>query len=118
MKLEQEILRYSTKNGYAITSYTDINCSCGSSEFHLYSDDNEGGAFVVCSKCRAEQDIENSRGYIKEALNNICNCDNDKLKIGVGKAYYPDSNDNRWVYIGAECGKCGLLGVYVDWKEN
>lgn len=118
MSLNKEVERYSKLNGYPISNYEDISCTCGGDEFHLYSDDDEGGAFVICVACKAEHDIESSRDYIEESQNNICNCDNDRLNIGVGKAYYPESNDPRWVYVGAHCGKCGLDGVYVDWKQN
>ena len=118
MSLKKEIERYSRLNGYPIASYDDVDCTCGNKEFLLYSDDDEGGAFVICSSCKLEKDIENSREYIEEPLNNICSCDNDSLSIGVGRAYYPESNDLRWVYVGAHCGKYGLGGVYVDWKQN
>ncbi len=118
MNLEKEIERYSKLNGYPISSYKNINCSCGGKEFYLYSDDDNGGAFLICTASKAEHDIENSRAYIEVPQNNICNCDNDNLNIGVGKACYSGSSDPRWIYIGAHCGKCGLDGVYVGWKEN
>lgn len=118
MNLKKEIERYSKLNGYPSSSYEDIRCSCDNNEFQLYSDDNEGGCFLKCSVCKVEQDIEDSREYIENAQQNICNCDNDSLNIGVGKAYYSESNELKWVYIGAHCGKCNLDGVYVDWKQN
>lgn len=118
MKLEQEVLRYSRKNGFPISEFQELTCLCGSLKFHLYSDDEEGGAYVICSQCHTDQDIENSRQYIEEACNNICNCENDHLKVGVGKAFYKDSNELCWVYVGAHCDKCGLAGVYSDWKER
>ena len=118
MSLKKEIERYSKLNEYPTSSYEDIKCSCGSNKFHLFSDDNEGGSFLICSVCSTERDIENSRKYIEDAQQNICNCDNDSLNIGVGKAYYSDSNDSSWVYVGAHCSNCNLDGVYVDWKNN
>jgi len=118
MKLEEEIKRYSELNGYPISEYSDIVCSCGCTEFHLFSDDEEGGAFAVCQKCGEEKDIEQSKKYIEESVNNICNCDNEILNIGVGKAYYEGSSEPRWIYVGCHCNKCGLDGVYVDWKQN
>ncbi|MCZ4339896.1 hypothetical protein [Shewanella colwelliana] len=118
MNLKNEIERYSNLNGYPATSYEDLICNCGCKELHLYSDDDEGGAYVVCASCGTEYDIESSRTYIEEPQNNICNCDNDQFNIGVGKAFYPESNEARWVYVGAHCGKCGLDGVYVDWKQS
>ena len=118
MSLNKEIERYSQLNGYAIENYHDITCSCGRNEFELYSDDTEGGAFVVCTTCGAEHDIENSRQYIEEITHNISTCDNDSLNAGYGISYYPKSSDPRWIYVGAHCRKCGLSGVYVDWKVN
>ncbi len=118
MNLKKEIERYSKLNGYVISSYEGMTCACGNNDFHLYSDDDEGGAFIVCAACKAECDIENSREYIEEAQNNICNCDNDSFHIGIGKAYYSKSNEPLWVYVGAHCAKCGLDGVYVDWKQS
>jgi hypothetical protein len=118
MNLEREIKRYSGLNGYPITQFKHLSCSCGGSEFYLFSDDNEGGAFAICTACSLEQDIENSKRYIEEKQQNICNCDNEKLNIGIGKAYFEGSKDLRWIYVGAECNDCGLSGVYVDWKES
>jgi hypothetical protein len=118
MKLECEIKRYSENNGYPISTYEAISCSCGEKQFHLYSDDEEGGAYVVCASCGIDWEIESSRKYIEQPLNNICNCDNDRLNIGIGKAYYAASNEPRWIYIGAHCKRCGLSGAYVDWKES
>ena len=118
MSLKKEIERYSKLNGYLISTYQEIKCSCGENEFHLYSDDDEGGAYLTCPNCKKEIDIHESRKYIKEYVNNICNCDNKKLNIGIGVAYYSGSNDPKWIYVGAHCNQCGLNGVYVDWKEN
>jgi len=117
MNLKYEVLRYSNLNGYPIEDYNDLKCTCGSSEFELYSDDEEGGAFVTCKSCGAELDIENSKQNIGECFQNGCNCDNGYFNVGVGKAFHQDTNDVRWVYVGAHCSKCSLSGVYVDWKE-
>ena len=116
LDLEKEVKRYSEVNGYSISAYESVKCKCGNHQFHLYSDDTEGGAYIICSACNSEKDIENSKKYIEEHTNNICNCNNSNLVIGVGKAFYEDSEDPRWVYVGAKCNKCSLVGVYVDWK--
>lgn len=70
MNLEEAIKRYSEKNGYPTSTYADIQCACGGKYFHLYSDDEEGGAYIVCSDCGEEQDIENSKQYIEEMVKN------------------------------------------------
>lgn len=118
MRLEKEILRYSRLNGYPIDEYAQVVCSCGCRELQLFSDDDEGGAFGVCTKCGSEIDIENSKRYMEETFQNLCQCDNDRMELGVGKSVYPDTQDARWIYVGAQCGKCNLVGVYVDWKES
>ena len=117
MKLENEIKRYSTLNGYPISNFDQLVCSCGESKFKLFSDDEEGGACGVCIACGTEYDVENSVSYIESRQQNICNCDNEILELGVGRALYREGPDVCWVYVGAECKKCGLAGVYVDWKE-
>lgn len=118
MELEKEIQRYSKLNGHPIDVYEPVACSCGCSELNLYSDDDEGGAVGVCIKCSAEIDIGSSKSYMENPVQNLCQCDNDRLELGVGRSFYPDSRDARWVYVGAHCGKCNLVGVYVDWKET
>lgn len=118
MNLEKEILRYSKLNGYAISDFEKLSCSCGSEKFRLYSDDVEGGAFAICTQCNHEIDIETSKRVIEDKQQNICTCDNEFLRIGIGKAFYNDTKKIRWIYIGAACNDCGLLGVYVDWNER
>ncbi len=118
MVLEKEIKRYSKLNGFPISEFNPFVCSCGHKEFELFSDDDEGGAYVVCSSCGLDQDLENSRRYIENNQQNVCNCDNADLNIGIGKAFHSNSNDVSWVYVGAHCNKCDLSGVYVDWKQN
>ena len=118
MKLNREVVDYSEANGYIATKITDITCPCDSSQFNLFSDDDEGGAYVICASCRKEQDLLNSRKYIEEACHNRCTCNNDIFIVCTGEAFYDNSNDHRWIYIGAQCPKCGLAGVYTDWSER
>ncbi|ELP5730894.1 hypothetical protein QTV44_004219 [Vibrio vulnificus] len=117
MQLEKEIVRYSKINGYAISRYYDLKCLCGSSEFRLYSDDDEGGAYAVCVKCGSEHDIESSKAYMSSVSQNVCSCEYSGLNLGVGKSYFSDIEEPKWTYVGAHCPKCGLSGVYVDWEE-
>lgn len=98
MNIRKEIERYSGLNGYHISEYIESSCLCGNNDFKLLSDDDEGGAYVRCSSCNAEQDIEESRKYIEEEVSNICNCDNENLNIGIGKALHENSTEAKWVY--------------------
>ena len=116
-KLQEEVLRYSKKNGYPISDFSQLNCVCGNLKFHLISDDEQGGAIAICPECGQEHDLESSKEYMEEPVRNICLCDNDRLSIGIGRAYYESSKEVRWVYVVANCSRCGLSGVYVDWKQ-
>ena len=117
MELERSILDYSMKLGYRATKIDPVICPCGSDEFYLESDDG-GGAVCICALCKEEKDIQGSREFIEEPVQNICTCDSEKFDIAVGLAFYDASDDIRWVYVGAKCTNCGLAGVYVDWCER
>lgn len=118
MKLRDEINRYAEKVGYVPREVTIQKCSCGCDLFTLISDDEEGGAFATCRKCGSERDIQASRNYINTPVHNICTCDSSFLKLAIGVAYYENSNDARWVYVGGQCPDCELVGVYADWQER
>ncbi len=118
MNLEDAINKYAKANKYPATRYDAVACSCGSDNFKMFSDDEEGGVYLVCAECGEEHDIENSRGYIEKACQNVCNCDQESLQVGVGKSFYEGTDDPRWIYVGAKCPGCGLAGVYVDWNER
>ena len=118
MNIQKEILRYSKLNQYPIDQFDQLVCTCASKEFELYSDDEEGGALAVCVSCGAQHDIEKSAKYIEQRVQNVCRCGSANLNIGIGKSYYPDTTDVRWMYIGAGCKMCNLVGVYVDWQER
>ena len=118
MNLDEEMAIYAKKNGYPIELIEKQTCDCGSDLFTLFSDDLEGGAYIVCSKCKKERDIRDSRMYIENKEQNICNCDEESLQISIGVAFFKGTRDPRWIYVGARCPKCELAGAYVDWKEN
>jgi hypothetical protein len=118
MKLADSIREYASGVGYLPTRFSTMRCDCGASEFFLFSDDTEGGAYSVCPKCGREESILDSRQYITTPEQNVCSCDYELLRIAVGVAYHKDSDDPRWVFVGGECPECGLAGVYVDWQER
>lgn len=109
---------YATRNGEVVDCWEQLICPCGDSLFQLYSDDNEGGAYCVCPRCRTEHDIENSRNYVVSLVRNVCSCNSELLEIYVGKSVYPDTTEPKWVYVGGACPRCGVIGVYVDWHER
>ena len=47
-----------------------------------------------------------------------CFCRDNVFEITVGVSLYDDSEDVRWLYVGCRCPKCGLTGVYGDWKNE
>jgi len=118
MKLSEEIRRYAKLNGYTADRVTAQLCSCGCQHFALTSDDDEGAACIRCKDCGQEIDVESSKSYIKDPIANICNCDEEYMKVSIGVAMYPGTTNTRWVYVGCECSTCNLVGVYVDWQER
>jgi hypothetical protein len=111
--------KYAIANGYPIEEFTNIICDeCDEEFFELYSDENEQGAFLTCIECEKKHDIENSKQYLEKELYYKCKCNNCFLKIAIGKAFYENSKDIRWVYVGGHCTECNLSGVYVNWNER
>ena len=117
-KLQFEIIRYSKLNGYEATKFDSLICSCNHTDFKLFSDDVEGGCSAECLNCNQSISVCESADYMEEVLQNICNCGNESLQIITGLAFYEDSTDIRWIYVGASCQMCNLVGVYVDWNEH
>lgn len=118
MKLDEKIEDYAASHGLSVDLIEKKTCECGSELFALYSDDLEGGAYIVCSHCGKEEDIHSSREYMENKEQNVCNCNQEHLQISIGVSYFEGSTDPRWIYVGARRPKCELAGVYVDWKEN
>ena len=117
--LKDEVASYADENGYPVSRFEPVRCACGQEELLLFSDDDEGGAFAECPSCRTQTDIMNSRDYAQDPVQNVCNCDHERLLLGVGTAVHDDGTDDiRWVYVGGLCKNCGLAGVYTDWHER
>jgi hypothetical protein len=117
-KLQKSIIDYSKKNGYKATSFVEVKCVCGNKLMQLFSDDEQGAAQYICSKCKNKIDVHDSMQYAETLEQNICNCEHGEFEIVEGLALYDGSNDPRWLYIGCSCPKCKLVGVYVDWQER
>jgi hypothetical protein len=108
------------EKGYEVHQFRLSNCECGSTEFRLHADDNEGVAQRVCVKCRAERFICDSGEYWEDAEPEewrCIECYSDACNIGVGFSQYPDSPTSiKWIYIGVRCARCGILGCFAGWK--
>ena len=117
-KFKDEIIDYGKSNGSIPTEFEIQVCKCGNKLFQMYSDDTEGGCSIVCSKCSESISIEDSADYMEDTAQNTCICESEELEVMVGKSFYADSNDTKFVYVGGMCPKCELAGVYVDWIER
>lgn len=118
--IRDEILRYSKRNAYPAHHYADAVCKCGGRLFTLRMDDAAGAAIRKCVSCFEEHAIGDSEDYLKEAELQIyqCVCLENIFEITIGVSLYRDSEDVRWLYVGCRCPKCGLTGVYGDWKNE
>jgi hypothetical protein len=118
--VREEILRYSTLNGYPAENFADASCSCGGQKFHLLLDDCEGAAVRRCSSCGTQHSIGDSDTYLRDAELEECGCPcgSDDFQISVGVSLYENTNDVRWLYLGCRCPQCGLTAVYGDWKSE
>ena len=118
IEFKNRIIAYGKSNGSIPTEFEVQVCKCGSKLFHMYTDDTEGGCFIDCCHCEERISIEDSADYMEDVVQNTCVCESESLEIMVGKSFYPDSNDPKFIYVGGMCPKCGLAGVYVDWIER
>jgi hypothetical protein len=106
--------------GYEVHQFRLSTCRCGSVEFHLDADDNEGTAKRVCVECGAQHFICDSERYWEEAQAvhwRCVECASETCNVGVGFSQYPDSTTAiKWIYVGVRCAKCGILGCFAGWK--
>lgn len=117
-KFIKEITDYGKSNAYIPTAFNLLSCSCGHQLFKMFSDDEEGGCGILCAKCDEGISVEGSADYMEDVAQNTCTCGSEELYVMVGKSFYRDATDVRWVYVGGMCPVCDLSGVYVDWAER
>ncbi len=111
-------LKVLTEDGYGVQAFRLARCACGSERFELEADGNEGTARRTCAACGAQQFMCDSAEYWDEAEPEAWSCVECKSKhanVGVGFALL-ESGEVRWIYLGARCASCGILGCYADWK--
>lgn len=122
VRLKSQIIHYSTDNGYLAEHFATAKCGeCGGTVFNILMNENEGVAVRTCVSCDNEHGIGDSDDYfdeVDEVYPVKCTCDGDQFEIMAGVALYQDSEDVRWFYLGCECVRCGLSGVYGDWKNE
>jgi hypothetical protein len=107
-------------DGYKSTEFRLSRCECGSLEFQLDADDEEGVACRTCAKCGAVHYICESEEFWSEASPQrwrCIECGSERANVGVGYALYADDPTGvKWVYIGERCVHCGVLGCFAGWK--
>jgi hypothetical protein len=118
--IRDEIVDYSKHNSYVAEHFADAVCECGSKVFFLALDDDAGAAVRKCIGCEDEHAIGDSGEFLEEAEleERACVCGGEEFEITVGVSLYRESDDVRWLYVGCRCPKCGLTGVYGDWKNE
>jgi hypothetical protein len=118
--IPERLRHYSRKNGYPAEHFADAMCRCSNRTFTLLVDDTEGAAIRKCIACGHEHPIGDGDEYLEGAELEECGCPcgAEGLELTVGVALYTGSQDVRWLYIGARCPHCGLVGCYADWKDE
>ena len=108
-----------TEDKYPSNEFRLAKCKCGSVDFNLEADDEEGAAKRTCVKCSKEHYICDSEEYWEETdpeTWECVECGSRSTNIGVGFSLYEDKGAIRWLYVGVRCSKCGVLGCFAGWK--
>jgi hypothetical protein len=116
----QEYLEAYSEDGYKSDVFRLSKCKCGSVEFQLEADDSEGVAQRTCAACKSIHPICESEQFWEDAAPEpwtCIECGSDRANVGVGFSLYKDDPTGvRWLYVGARCAKCGVLGCFAGWK--
>jgi hypothetical protein len=113
-------LRDYSQKSYPVEHFADAVCGCSGRTFVLSIDETQGVAVRRCIACKLDHPIGDSDEYLEDAELEECGCPcgKDDLELTVGVALYPESEDVRWLYVGARCVHCGMVGCYADWKNE
>jgi hypothetical protein len=113
-----EYLGAYSADGYKTTQFRQAICTCGSDEFRLLADDDEGCAQRTCASCGGKHFICDSEEFWADASPEewkCIECGSTRTNVGVGFSLYEDG-EVRWLYIGVRCAVCGILGCFAGWK--
>jgi hypothetical protein len=107
-------------DGYPAQHFAECRCGCGGKQFRLALDETQGAAVRTCNACESAQPIADSAEYLEEASLEecACPCGAEAFELTIGVSLYADSRDVRWLFVGARCSRCGLIGCYGDWKNE
>jgi RNase P subunit RPR2 len=97
-----------------------VKCKkCTADSFTFEFDEAEGAIEVTCDKCGEKWLLLDSDEFwedcedIAQAQCPECECENFNVGVAFERR---DDGDVKWVYVGARCTGCGLIGLFVDWK--
>jgi len=111
-------LREYADRGHEVAAFRLARCACGSVEFALEADDNEGAARRTCVRCGTTHFICDSEEPWEDAEPEswaCVECKSDRANVGCWFSLR-DGGDVRWIYVGVRCAGCGILGCFADWK--
>lgn len=115
----QEYLEAYSQEGYPVDKFRLAVCGCGSKEFILEADLDEGVAKRICVSCKKEHficDSEENLDGAKLKKKKCPVCKHKELNIGIGFVLYKEEDGVKWLYLGSRCPKCKALGCFGDWK--
>lgn len=115
----REFLEAYASEGYEVDEFRLAVCVCGSREFVLKADDDEGVARRTCVECDRHHFLCDSEEYWEDAEPKTLECVECKsvsANVGVGFSLYEDDHEIRWLYVGCRCAQCGVLGCFAGWK--
>ncbi len=114
-----EFLRaYTQDGGVTLDRIVASRSTCGSQEFTLDADRNEGLAQWICAKCGESRFIGDSDEYWAEAKPRrlrCVECRNEVHNLAIGFALRADG-EVKWLVVGERCVRCGVLSSFVDWQ--
>jgi hypothetical protein len=111
-------LKAYAEGAHDVAAFRLARCTCGSVEFTLEADDNEGAARRACTGCETAHFICDSDEAWQDAEPEswaCIECKSDRANVGCGFSLR-DDGDVRWIYVGVRCTGCGALGCFAGWK--
>ena len=119
----EEYLNEYTQGSYEMNEFRLAECSCGSKNFLLEVDADEGVAKRTCTECNKDHFLIDSEEFYQEAEPEklFCpGCGGVKFNVAGGYSFDEDEEEDegylRWFYLGERCVDCGLLGSSGDWE--
>lgn len=109
---------------------------CGGDVFSLTGDAEQGVMTRTCARCilseddtaaeRATHPICDSGDYADDAEDDEYGCPcrrSDEFRLAVAFTHADVTDEAgrvgrlvKWVYVGGMCVRCGIVGLYADWK--